>query len=55
MNVIKKIFNKQTPPDSARTMGRNDTCWCGSGAKYKKCHFDRDQLHFSQLRAASRR
>jgi preprotein translocase subunit SecA len=19
-------------------MGRNDTCWCGSGMKYKKCH-----------------
>jgi preprotein translocase subunit SecA len=19
-------------------MGRNDTCWCGSGRKYKKCH-----------------
>ena len=19
-------------------MGRNDTCWCGSGKKYKKCH-----------------
>ena len=19
-------------------MGRNDTCWCGSGLKYKKCH-----------------
>ena len=19
-------------------MGRNDACWCGSGAKYKKCH-----------------
>jgi preprotein translocase subunit SecA len=19
-------------------MGRNDPCWCGSGAKYKKCH-----------------
>jgi preprotein translocase subunit SecA len=19
-------------------IGRNDPCWCGSGAKYKKCH-----------------
>ena len=19
-------------------LGRNDTCWCGSGRKYKKCH-----------------
>ena len=20
-------------------IGRNDPCWCGSGKKYKKCHF----------------
>jgi len=24
-------------PDGSR-IGRNDTCWCGSGLKYKKCH-----------------
>ncbi|HUQ42808.1 MAG TPA: SEC-C metal-binding domain-containing protein, partial [Candidatus Limnocylindria bacterium] len=24
-------------PTGAR-IGRNDACWCGSGAKYKKCH-----------------
>jgi len=24
-------------PSGAR-IGRNDTCWCGSGQKYKKCH-----------------
>jgi len=24
-------------PSGAR-IGRNETCWCGSGAKYKKCH-----------------
>ncbi len=24
-------------PSGAR-IGRNDPCWCGSGAKYKKCH-----------------
>lgn len=23
------------------SLGRNDTCWCGSGKKYKKCHLDR--------------
>ena len=22
--------------------GRNDPCWCGSGRKYKKCHWDRE-------------
>lgn len=23
-------------------LGRNDACWCGSGAKYKKCHMEFD-------------
>lgn len=23
-------------------LGRNDLCWCGSGIKYKKCHFSFD-------------
>lgn len=25
-------------------IGRNETCWCGSGRKYKKCHLAREQL-----------
>ncbi|MCB1213119.1 MAG: methionyl aminopeptidase [Chlamydiia bacterium] len=24
-------------------MGRNDPCWCGSGKKWKKCHFPEEQ------------
>jgi preprotein translocase subunit SecA len=24
--------------DEHDLIGRNDPCWCGSGAKYKKCH-----------------
>jgi hypothetical protein len=23
---------------TGQRIGRNDSCWCGSGAKYKKCH-----------------
>lgn len=23
--------------------GRNEPCWCGSGKKYKKCHFTVDE------------
>jgi uncharacterized protein YecA (UPF0149 family) len=23
--------------------GRNEPCWCGSGKKYKKCHFLEDE------------
>ncbi len=26
-------------PASNKKLGRNDPCWCGSGKKYKKCHY----------------
>lgn len=35
-------------------IGRNDPCWCGSGAKYKRCHLDRDAVIDGQLRTARR-
>ena len=25
--------------DGNKKLGRNDPCWCGSGKKYKKCHY----------------
>ncbi len=29
-----------TPPGVTKTkLGRNDPCWCGSGRKFKKCHY----------------
>jgi preprotein translocase subunit SecA len=27
------------PGTSHKKLGRNDPCWCGSGKKYKKCHY----------------
>ena len=30
-------------PSTAREIGRNDPCWCGSGKKYKYCHLKSDQ------------
>jgi len=27
------------PVVSAQKLGRNDPCWCGSGKKFKKCHY----------------
>jgi uncharacterized protein YchJ len=24
---------------SAHKLGRNDPCWCGSGKKWKHCHY----------------
>ena len=28
-----------TAPISEKKLGRNDPCWCGSGKKWKKCHY----------------
>jgi preprotein translocase subunit SecA len=30
------------PARSAKGLGRNDPCWCGSGKKYKVCHMRED-------------
>ena len=32
---------------SAKTMSRNAPCWCGSGNKYKQCHFEKDREYFT--------
>jgi preprotein translocase subunit SecA len=36
-------FNKEVSKDqqtkAKSKLGRNDPCWCGSGKKYKKCHY----------------
>ena len=34
---------KESPVRVERKLGRNAPCWCGSGKKYKKCHFSADQ------------
>jgi len=31
-----------------RSTGRNDTCPCGSGKKYKKCHLQKDEASHSK-------
>ena len=31
--------NQVTAVPKASQIGRNDPCWCGSGKKWKKCHF----------------
>lgn len=32
-------------------LGRNDPCWCGSGKKYKHCHYRQD-MENKQLTSA---
>ncbi len=34
---------QQTVKRDRPKVGRNDPCWCGSGKKYKQCHFRSDQ------------
>ncbi len=29
--------------EMVKTLKRNDSCWCGSGKKYKKCHLEFDE------------
>jgi hypothetical protein len=36
------------------TIGRNDPCWCGSGKKYKKCHWQEDQRAAAERAAKER-
>ncbi len=31
--------SKKQPKKTDKKPGRNDPCWCGSGKKYKKCHY----------------
>ena len=35
-----------------KKIGRNDPCWCGSGKKYKQCHWAFDEK-LQELTAAS--
>jgi len=43
MDWIKKVLApKPSAAETARVLGRNDLCWCGSGKKYKRCHLAED-------------
>jgi uncharacterized protein YecA (UPF0149 family) len=44
MNFIERLFNFTKKDDNKTiTPGRNDSCWCGSGKKYKRCHLMADE------------
>jgi preprotein translocase subunit SecA len=38
INNTQPIVNNNSTSDNAK-LGRNDPCWCGSGKKWKRCHF----------------
>ncbi len=40
IEVSEGSKSKKTETDSnGKKLGRNDPCWCGSGKKWKKCHY----------------
>ena len=46
------------PPEPVRAtakdkLGRNDPCWCGSGKKYKQCHYREDQAERQTVNPSS--
>lgn len=48
MSIWKKLFGgDKQPPEAAKVLSRNAPCWCGSGQKYKQCHFESDRRHFT--------
>jgi len=35
----RKTLQSSKSPQKQTKIGRNDPCWCGSGKKWKKCHY----------------
>jgi tetratricopeptide (TPR) repeat protein len=42
ISLPPELLKAQSGPP-ARKLGRNERCWCGSGKKYKHCHWKSDQ------------
>jgi hypothetical protein len=40
--ALRAVLERHRPLP-ARTMPRNDPCWCGSGRKFKQCHLHRNE------------
>jgi preprotein translocase subunit SecA len=38
----ESAFLNQKPKATKQKIGRNDPCWCGSGKKWKKCHYPQE-------------
>jgi methionyl aminopeptidase len=41
-NIMNGSSNRQGAEENMNSIERNQTCWCGSGLKYKKCHAEFD-------------
>jgi preprotein translocase subunit SecA len=38
----ESAFLNQKPKATKQKIGRNDPCWCGSGKKFKRCHYPQE-------------
>ena len=36
---VPEVHQTTSTPAKRVKLGRNDPCWCGSGKKFKKCHY----------------
>jgi hypothetical protein len=54
MGILDRIGRVifKNPPKSAIDLPRNAPCWCGSGKKYKKCHYESDRRYFASRASA---
>ena len=43
LEVFASASRPRTPHRAKPVPGRNESCWCNSGKKYKNCHLDWDQ------------
>ncbi len=50
---IISFFNAGDEHEPARDISRNDSCWCGSGKKYKKCHLHEDEEKYRKKCASN--
>jgi uncharacterized protein YecA (UPF0149 family) len=56
MGILKNIADYFFPAGDSmpeNLPGRNEACWCGSGKKYKKCHFHDDEEKLRKKCASS--
>ena len=52
MGLFSWLF-RRSPPKAAASLSRNAPCWCGSGKKYKRCHYEADRKHFAAQQQTS--
>ncbi len=39
VSAVAQVAKAAEPLPARKKLGRNDPCWCGSGKKWKKCHY----------------